>query len=50
LIDPGPDAQPAFAALGPGIGFAHVEDSAFDPVRRAVYAIESAQPVVDKPW
>jgi phosphonate transport system substrate-binding protein len=50
LISPTPEAASAFAFLGPGIGFAPVEDSAFDVVRRTVRAIESAQPAEGLLW
>jgi phosphonate transport system substrate-binding protein len=50
LISPTPEGAAAFAALGPGIGFASIEDSAFDAVRRTVRAIESAKPAAGISW
>lgn len=50
LTDPGPDANLAFAALGPGVGFVPVDDSAFKPARRTVRAFEAARPLEMPRW
>lgn len=50
LVEPGADAGPAFAALGPGVGFAPVDDARFELARRVVRAFEAAQPLEATPW
>lgn len=40
LVDAGPDAAAALAALGSEVGFAAVDDARYDPVRVTVRAIE----------
>ncbi len=48
LVDAGPDAATALAALGSEVGFAAVDDARYDPVRVTVRAIEG-KPREDPP-
>lgn len=50
LTHPGADADIAFAALGPAVGFGPVDDSAFELARRMVRAFEAARPLEISPW
>lgn len=50
LIDPGPDVGLAIVALGPGVGFAPVNDTDFGLARRTVRAFEAAQPAETVLW
>jgi phosphonate transport system substrate-binding protein len=50
LTDPSPTAGPAFAALGPGVGFASVDADAFDLARLTIRAMEGARPSEALPW